>query len=606
MEKFKSGSYLAIVQDYIDVVPGKVFILNFHLPGIGLGWAKPGQFITLPCLAPGSKMRRPFSIFSQSEDLVSVMISIVGKNTELYSRLRAGDMLEITGPHGNEIPVNPETKYLLVAGNVGYAALHYLAKLISVKSFLEKKSNLKEILIGSKEKEFFNFFETSTSAFSLPFRFIHESKGLVTDALAKKLKKDKTSTVVVCGPLPMLKKVTEMCITNDNSCTVVLEQTMACGGKGSCLGDVVYLINGTPQQICKHGPSFNARAIDWGRLLPEYRPVIKIDPLVVKILHISSDQYTPYKTILLGQNGRQLHLSFPYVNGAGCLNYPEVSAGLTDIEHLGMLVTKGVSLKPWPGNPAPRVCEVPYGMLNSIGLQNDGVKNFVSFHLSEWESLDKEKPLCINICGETITEFKQVANELYEADINILDLNIGCPNVKKGGIIFGLKPKLAAQVMRAVRKAAPHAFIFVKPTPNTDLPNLINVIRACKDEGADALILANSRLGMAIDVNTLRSKIAKGIAGLTGPAILPQTVALVFLVAKANLGLPIVASGGASDWQGAIQLFAAGANVVGFGTEFLSNGKVATEVHIGVARYMTEKGILHIQDIVGKAELPIS
>lgn len=594
MEK-KSRIFGATVRSIIWYSP-KVVRLVFKADNIDEKWAKPGQFITFPSLDPQAKARRPFSVFQYWHGGFAVLINIVGKNTEAYSRLRKGDVLEITGPHGQGIEIENHNDPILVAGGIGFAALHLLARETEAKGFL------RNIIVGSKDKKYLETLKRLYMEAGGNIKTIHEAKGLVTDLLAKRLefKKNKNSAVIACGPLPMLKKVAEMCAANGNPCTVLLEQIMACGGKGSCLGDAVFLKNGEVKQICKDGPAFDAKTINWDKLLPEYRPVIKIEPPVTEPEKVNDC----FSTILLGQDGRRLWLSFPYINGAGCLNYPEVKAGLTDISCLGMLVTKGVSLEPWVGNPGPRVCEVPYGMLNSIGLQNDGLEDFIE-RIGEWWNLGQ--PLCINIAGKTVKEFRQVVKGLYEEiGARTFDLNIGCPNVKKGGIAFSLKPKMAGQVMKAVRKVAPHAFIFIKPTPNTDLPNLLNVIRACKDEGADALVLANSRLGMAIDVNTLRSKIAMGVAGLTGPAILPQTVALVFSVARANLGLPIVASGGASDWQSAIQLFAAGANAIAFGTELLSNGKVATEVHAGVERYMAEKGINHIQDIVGKVELPIN
>lgn len=596
MEK-KSRIFGATVRSIIWYSP-KVVRLVFKTDNIDEKWVKPGQFITLPSLDPQAKARRPFSVFQYWHGGFAVLINIVGKNTEAYSRLRKGDVLEITGPHGQGIEIENHNDPILVAGGIGFAALHLLAREI------EAKGLLRNIIVGSKDKKYLETLKRLYMEAGGNIKTIHEAKGLVTDLLAKRLefKKNKNSAVIACGPLPMLKKVAEMCAANGNPCTVLLEQTMACGGKGSCLGDAVFLKNGEVKQICKDGPAFDARTIDWEKLLPEYRPVIKIDPPVVDSRKIP---ITSTATILLGQDGRRLELLTPFINAAGCLNYPEIEAGLTDISELAMLVTKGVSLNPWLGNPAPRVCEVSYGILNSIGLQNDGVKIFINEHLPRWKNFGKK--ICVNIAGKIVGEFEKVAGQLYDnADIEIFDLNIGCPNVKKGGIAFSLKPKMAAQVMKAVRKVAPHAFIFVKPSPNTDVANFLNVIRACKNEGADAIVIANSRLGMAIDINTMRSKIAMGVAGLTGPAILPQTVALVFSVAKENIGLPIIASGGASSWEDAIKLFAVGANAIAFGTELLANGKIVTEVHNGVARYMNEHGILHIQDIVGKVELPIN
>jgi dihydroorotate dehydrogenase (NAD+) catalytic subunit len=588
-------SFVATVDSTYWYSPNKIIRIFFRAENIDETWAKPGQFITLPALEPGSKPRRPFSIFQYWHGGFSVLINVVGKNTGAYSRLRKGNALEITGPHGNGIEVE-ECGNLIIAGSVGFAALDLLIRK------LEPKGLLRGIIVGSKDKEYLEKLKLYMKLGSIKIKTIHEAKGLVTDLLAKqlKLKKNKTSAVIACGPLPMLKKVAEMCAANGNPCTVVLEQTMACGGKGSCLGDVVFTTKGEPLQICKHGPAFNAKIIDWNKLLPEYKPIIKIEPPVVK--KVKDDAFG---VVLKGQASREdLWLPYPFMNGAGCLNYPEVEVGIADISRLGMVVTKGVSLEPWAGNPGPRVCEVPSGMLNSIGLQNDGVKKFINEHHPRWRELTTR--ICVNITGKTVKEYTQVAKLLSDrAGEWILDVNIGCPNVKKGGILFGLSAKMSAQIVRAIRKAVPETFIFIKPTPNTDLPNLINVIRACKDEGADALVLANSRLGMAIDINTMRSKIAMGVAGLTGPILLPQTVALVFSVAKANLGLPIVASGGVSSWEDAIQLFAAGTNVVAFGTELLSNGKIATEVHNGVARYMNAKGISHIQDLVGKVELPV-
>ncbi len=294
-----------------------------------------------------------------------------------------------------------------------------------------------------------------------------------------------------------------------------------------------------------------------------------------------------------------LELANPVMAASGTFGFGEEYAGLVDIDRLGAIVTKGVSLEPRRGNPPPRTCETPAGMLNSVGLENPGVEVFLREKLPE---LRKRRPaVIVNIFGASADEFAALARRLDgEEGIDALEINISCPNVERGGAAFGADPEAAARVTRAVRENTRRT-VLVKLSPN--VTDLVEVARRVRESGADGLTLINTLRGMAIDFKTGRPLLGNVIGGLSGPAIRPVAVRAVFEVARA-LPVPIVGCGGIGAWQDAVEFFRAGAGAVQVGSATFRRPDAALEILRGIEKFLTQEGIDSVGRLVGTVKLP--
>jgi dihydroorotate dehydrogenase (NAD+) catalytic subunit len=288
----------------------------------------------------------------------------------------------------------------------------------------------------------------------------------------------------------------------------------------------------------------------------------------------------------------------PVMVASGTFGYGEEYSEVTDISKLGAIITKTVTLKSREGNPPPRLCETSSGMLNSIGLQNDGIESLIKEHLP---FLAKFKiPVIVNIAGDTPEEFGQLAKRLdKEPTVKGIELNISCPNVKHGGMLFGVDPKLTAEVVIAVKKATALPVI-AKLTPN--VTDIALIAKAAQDAGADAVSLINTVLGMAINVENWKSKIAAGPAGLSGPAIKPIAVRMVYQVAKA-VNIPVIGIGGIMTPEDAIEFFLAGASAVQIGTANFVDPEVCAKIINGIKSYVETRGLTGVKDLIGKVNV---
>ncbi len=295
-----------------------------------------------------------------------------------------------------------------------------------------------------------------------------------------------------------------------------------------------------------------------------------------------------------------LVLANPVMTASGTFGYGTEYAGLMDIQRLGAIVSKAVGPGPRRGNPTPRVFETPAGMLNSIGLQGIGVDAVIATKAPIWASW--RVPVIVNVVGERVADFTAVAEALEGVPgIAGLELNVSCPNVE-GGMEFGSDPRLAARLTAAVRRKTLLP-ILVKLTPNA--PEPVAVARAVADAGADALVVANTWLGLAIDPKKRRPVFAGVTAGLSGPAIRPLAVRLVYQVARA-VDIPIVGCGGIATASDALEFLMAGACAVQVGTMTFTEPGTALAVVDGLAAFLTAEGLDDVQDIVGAAnERPI-
>jgi len=578
----------ATVEKCEETAKGSGLFLLELFPWGSLFKVEPGQFITLAPLNPFSVMPRPFSIYSVSPigDRISILIKVAGPNTEAYAHLKAGDEIEISEPKGNPIPLDLAAgSYILVGGGIGGAALMLLAKKLG------KEGKTVKFLLGVKTpNQIFGIKELEHTG--CHFQTIAEKDaartGLATDLLKEVLiKNEGKSTIIACGPIVMLKQIVEMAERNSNYCLVLLEEIMACG-VGSCKGCVVFGKDETTKYVCKDGPAFDASWVDWERLTRRYEVVP---------LPRSEKVEDPLKTILVGQNGRTLELPSPIMNASGCLDTKAIRRNEVDITHAGALVTKAVTLQERSGNEGPRVCEVAAGMLNSIGLANVGIIEFLQKDLPDW--LNFNLPVIVNIAGFSVDDYGELAFQLASTKATALEVNVSCPNVTHGGMAFGTNPKQTDRVVRSVRESAPDKFIIVKLTPVAGI-QIVKVAEAAVKAGADAISAINTLPGMAIDVYTRKPKIGRGFGGMSGPAIHPHAVKVVYDLAQADLGIPIIGIGGISDGESAMQAILAGASAVQVGTALFRNEKAMSEIHNFLPEMVSYHQVSHIRDLVGQ------
>ncbi|MGI6106959.1 MAG: dihydroorotate dehydrogenase [Lachnospiraceae bacterium] len=288
-----------------------------------------------------------------------------------------------------------------------------------------------------------------------------------------------------------------------------------------------------------------------------------------------------------------VELKNPVMTASGTFGSGQEYSEFFDLSLLGAVVTKGVAPVPWAGNPVPRVAETPSGMLNAIGLQNPGVEVFCERDLPFLKKYDTK--VVVNVCGHSESEYVSVAERLADEPADLLEINISCPNVREGGIAFGRDPKAAEQITKAVKKAARQPII-VKLSPNvTDIGEMA---KAAEAGGADAVSLINTITGMKIDVERQRFALANRTGGLSGPAIHPVAVRMVYEAAQA-VKIPVVGMGGIASAEDALEMILAGATAVCVGTASFHNPMAAPEIVKGIEDYLRRHHIENVTDLIG-------
>ena len=292
-----------------------------------------------------------------------------------------------------------------------------------------------------------------------------------------------------------------------------------------------------------------------------------------------------------------LTLKNPLVAASGCFGYGVEYAELVDLASLGGVAVKGLFLNERDGHPAPRIVETPAGMLNAIGLQGIGVRRFVAEKLPELR--ERRATVIVNICGSTIDEYVELARILSDADgVAALELNISCPNIKEGGITFGCSLTGTFDVVSAVRKVT-RLPVVPKLTPN--VTDVASFAHAAEDAGADAVSLVNTFLAMVIDVESRRPKISNVVGGLSGPAIRPIAVRMVW-ECRQTVKIPILGMGGIADARDALEFLIAGANAVQIGTANFVDPFIWGKVLDGITDYMERHGVARVADLVGSLD----
>lgn len=288
----------------------------------------------------------------------------------------------------------------------------------------------------------------------------------------------------------------------------------------------------------------------------------------------------------------------PVTVASGTFGYGREYAELIDLNKLGGIITKGTSLKPRPGNKPPRVCETSAGMLNSIGLQNPGVDYFAEYDLPFLKQFDTA--IIVNACGSTIEDYVELCKVLNTLDIDGVELNLSCPNVKAGCLAFGTTYEGVKEVTTEVRKVLTSKPLIVKLTPN--VTDITLPAKGVEDAGADGVSLINTLLGMSIDIHTKKPRLANNTGGLSGPAIKPVGVRMVYQVAKA-VNIPVLGMGGIVNAEDAIEYMLAGAKAISIGAGNFMSPEVSIKTVEGIESYMKQHNIEDINDIVGTVQM---
>lgn len=288
-----------------------------------------------------------------------------------------------------------------------------------------------------------------------------------------------------------------------------------------------------------------------------------------------------------------VELKNPVMTASGTFGSGREFSEFIDLNKLGAVVVKGVADKPWNGNPAPRIAEVYGGMLNSVGLQNPGVDYFIKNDISFLRRFDTK--IIVNVCGHSIEEYTNVVKKLQGQDVDLLELNISCPNVSEGGMAFGTDPIMVEKVVNEVKKVADKPLI-VKLSPN--VTDITEIAKAAVSGGADALSLINTLTGMKIDIYKRQPILFRKIGGMSGPAVKPVAVRMVYQVCKA-VDVPVIGMGGISNAEDAIEFIMAGATGVSIGTANFINPRATVETVEGIEEYMRKYNVNDLSEIRG-------
>ena len=292
-----------------------------------------------------------------------------------------------------------------------------------------------------------------------------------------------------------------------------------------------------------------------------------------------------------------LELRNPVMTASGTFGYAREFETLVNLHRLGAVVVKGISLSPRAGNPPPRIVETACGMLNAIGLQNVGVRRFIEEKMTYLRGINV--PVIVNILGDSIEEYREITRRLADTEgIAALEVNISCPNVKKGGVAFGNDPRMAAAVTTAVKEVSAVP-VMVKLSPNVS--DVTEVARAVEDGGADSVSLINTLIGMAIDLEKRKPVLANVIGGLSGPAVKPVALRMVYQVAQA-VTIPVIGIGGIDCTEDALEFMLAGASAIQVGTANFINPRVSEDIVEGMGAWVKKNRLDSIRDLIGALE----
>lgn len=553
-----------------------------------------GQFYMLHAMRSDVLLGRPISVYhSEKKDNgeveLSFLILLKGMGTRELCSLEPGDKLNLIGPCGNRFPA-PEKevstgsttgKVLIVGGGIGVAP---------VAGFAETLTNV--------SYDFYASFKSGSYGLEniKPQKLVITTDdgsvgvhGMLPAALTEDvLRAGNYEAVYACGPTPMLAYIQKICQAVGVKCWLSMEAHMACG-VGVCLGCVIDTTEGK-KRCCKEGPVFD------GDILI-FKPVTEVAGIKVQPRReplAAADEPD------LSVNIAGVKFSNPVIGSSGTFGFGVEYKTLFDVNRLGGISSKGLTLEPRQGNDGIRLHETPSGLMNSIGLQNPGIPHFIEHELPEMLKL---KPVAIaNLSGSSLETYVEGAKLLDKTDVPVIELNISCPNVSAGGAAFGMTCVGAESAVRAVRAVTKKPLI-VKLTPQSH--ELTQVALACIEAGADAISLCNSFQGIAIDIERGVPVFEKLKAGVGGPAVRPIAVRLVYEVVEAinklpaEKRVPVIAIGGVATLEDAVEFIMAGASAVQVGTATFANPPAMVEIIDGLAAFMKRKGYHSIEEMRG-------
>ncbi|MBE6344159.1 MAG: dihydroorotate dehydrogenase [Spirochaetaceae bacterium] len=545
-----------------------------------------GKFFMLKACPSALTLSRPISVFhaetlSDGIQRVVFLILLKGQGTKELCSLKIGDKVSLIGPLGNSFqPPLENEKCCIIGGGIGVAPVAGFAESLNPNSY-----------------DFYACFKTGGYGLDKikPAKMVittddgsRGKKGMLPDVLtASELKQSKYSSVYACGPEPMLAYVQKICEQADIPCYLSMEARMACG-MGACLGCTITTKQGN-KRCCKDGPVFLGQDLVF---LEKKKSVISV---------CNNENIEP----TLEVNIAGVKFENPIIAASGTFGYGNEYESLIEINRLGGICSKGLTLEPKAGNTGIRLQETSSGIINSIGLENPGISTFIKEQLPKMLSL---KPVTIaNLSGSSLETYVEGATLLSKTAVPMIELNISCPNVKAGGMAFGLQPEAAAEVTAAVRKAAPNKSLMVKLSPNA--PDVIEVAHAVRQSGADAISLINTVQAIAIDIEKGVPLFDNIRAGLSGPAIKPLALRLVYDLVKSMNSLPekqripVIGLGGISCWQDAIEFIMVGATALQVGTATFANPTCMTEIIDGMVAFMKRKGFKKLEDFRGIAQI---
>ena len=560
---------------------GSVYMLKVEVTEENAQLPLAGQFYMLRAMKTGILLGRPISIFHAEKTPHGVelqfLILVKGKGTQELCALEADDKIQLLGPLGNTF-AKPEAtdKVCIVGGGIGVAPVAGFSENLNPNTY-DFYACFKSGSYGLENVKAKNLIITTDDGSV-------GTKGMVSAVLtAQKLKDEGYSVVYACGPTPMLAYIKAICQEANVKCWISMEARMACG-MGVCLGCTIPTTEGY-KRCCKDGPIFD------GTILEFLKPVatVKRPPLTEE----------PDLSVEIAG----VKFKNPLIGSSGTFGFGTEYAPLFDVNKLGGISSKGLTLEPRQGNSGIRLWETPSGLMNSIGLQNPGIPHFIEHELPEMMALDTVT--IANRSGSTLESYVEGAKLLDKTDVPVIELNISCPNVAAGGAAFGMSCTAAHTATKAVREVTKKPLL-VKLTPQS--PELIDVALSCIKAGADGISLCNSFQGVAIDIETGRPVFDKIKAGFGGPAVRPIAVRLVYELVQAinqlpeNERVPVVAIGGVAGWQDVVEFIMAGATAVQVGTNTFANPMTMLECIEGLAEFMKRKGYKNIQEMKGIAQ----
>lgn len=536
---------------------------------------KAGQFYMVQSASSNVQFGRPISVFGSekkgNELKVKFLILKKGEGTIELSKLIPSNKVRLIGPLGNcwETPQSEEG-VCIVGGGIGVAPVANFASTLKDGTY-DFYASFKSGSYALKDVHAKNLTITTDDG-SVG---IH---GMLSAALTADVIKEKGYKVIyACGPTPMLAYVQAEAKKAGVKCWLSLEKKMLCG-VGACLGCTIRTNIGN-KRVCKDGPIFDSEIIEFD--------LLKGAPRTRRVAVSSVD---------LGVKICGVKFKNPVIAASGTFGFGQNYREFFNVNLLGGISSKGLTLEPKGGNDGERIIEVASGDINSIGLENPGVPHFIENELPEMLKLDTVS--IANLAGHDLESYVKGAELLDKTEVPMIELNISCPNVKAGGMAWGINPEQAKTCVSAVRKATKKPLI-VKLSPNA--PDLAAVAKACVEAGADALSLINTIQAVAIDIESGRPYFNNIKAGLCGPTVKPIALRMVYDVCK-EVKVPVIGLGGISKWQDAVEFIMAGASAIQVGSATFSNPKAMIEIIQGLENFMKSHGYKSIEEMRGIAQ----